>query len=66
MLRDAPILILDEAIASLDPVTEDRVRRAIDRFAAGRTTLAFGHQADNGAPERQIVRLPTLTAPPAP
>lgn len=45
MLRDGPMLLLDEATASLDPVTEGHIRAAIDRFAAGRTTLVLSHAA---------------------
>jgi thiol reductant ABC exporter CydC subunit len=43
-LRDAPILILDEATASLDPVTERRVLGAVDAFAAGRSLLVISHR----------------------
>ncbi|KAB8139861.1 thiol reductant ABC exporter subunit CydC [Chloroflexia bacterium SDU3-3] len=54
MLRDAPMLILDEATANLDPVTDRSVREALDRFAAGRTTLILAHAPGAGP----SVRLP--------
>ena len=43
-LREAPILILDEATANLDAATERRVLRAIDDFASGRTTIVISHR----------------------
>jgi len=43
MLRDAPIIILDEATTGLDPKNSAEVFEAIDRLAAGRTTLVITH-----------------------
>ena len=43
-LRDAPILVLDEATAHLDPATEAAVLRAVDEFAAGRSLLVVSHR----------------------
>jgi thiol reductant ABC exporter CydC subunit len=45
LLKDAPVLILDEATANLDPVTEAAVWTALDRLMAGRTVLVITHQA---------------------
>ena len=39
ILKDAPILLLDEATAHLDAVTEKLVMRALQRLMLGRTTL---------------------------
>jgi thiol reductant ABC exporter CydC subunit len=43
-LRDAPILILDEATANLDPDTERAVLRELDAFGAGRSLLIVTHR----------------------
>ena len=44
VLRDAPILILDEPASGLDAVSERAVIEALDRAAAGRTTLTITHR----------------------
>jgi len=44
LLRDAPILILDEATAQLDSLVEAEVMQAIQRLMAGRTTLFITHR----------------------
>ena len=44
MIRDAPILVLDEATANLDALTEQRLMDAIAPFMAGRTTLLISHR----------------------
>ena len=43
-LKDAPVLILDEATSHLDAVNEAVVRRALDALARGRTTLVIAHR----------------------
>ncbi|MCR9086007.1 MAG: ABC transporter ATP-binding protein/permease [Rhodobacteraceae bacterium] len=43
-LRAAPVVILDEATSALDQKTEARVMRALDRLAAGRTTIMVSHR----------------------
>lgn len=43
-LKDAPVLILDEPTAHLDPASEGIVRDALERLAAGRTTLIVAHR----------------------
>jgi ATP-binding cassette, subfamily C, bacterial CydC len=43
-LKNAPILILDEATAHLDPVTEHALLAAVDELARGRTTLQITHR----------------------
>jgi subfamily B ATP-binding cassette protein MsbA len=43
-LRDAPVLILDEAASSLDAVTEEAARRGLDELSTGRTVLVIGHR----------------------
>jgi ATP-binding cassette subfamily C protein CydC len=44
LLRDAPILLLDEPTENLDPQTEHAVLEAIDRLMAGRTVLLITHK----------------------
>ncbi|MGH7045958.1 MAG: ABC transporter ATP-binding protein, partial [Stellaceae bacterium] len=44
LLRNAPILILDEALSSVDAENEAVIQQAIDRLAAGRTTLILAHR----------------------
>jgi ATP-binding cassette subfamily C protein CydCD len=43
-LKDAPVLILDEATSHLDAVNEAVVRGALDALARGRTTLVIAHR----------------------
>ena len=44
LLRNAPILILDEATSSLDSESELLVQQAVERLLAGRTTLIIAHR----------------------
>jgi subfamily B ATP-binding cassette protein MsbA len=44
LLKDAPILILDEATASLDNRSELEVQKALERLAQGRTTVIIAHR----------------------
>jgi thiol reductant ABC exporter CydC subunit len=57
ILRDAPILILDEATADLDPPTEARLVEAIRPFIAGRTTLLISHRTALVREAEAVVRL---------
>jgi ATP-binding cassette subfamily C protein CydCD len=43
-LKDAPVLILDEATSHLDAVNEQAVRRALEVLQAGRTTVVIAHR----------------------
>ncbi len=43
-LKDAPLLILDEATAHLDPEIEAQVQEAMDRLLQGRTALVIAHR----------------------
>lgn len=44
LLKDAPILILDEATSSLDSKSEAMVQEALKRLMKGRTTLIIAHR----------------------
>jgi ATP-binding cassette, subfamily B, bacterial MsbA len=44
LLRDAPILILDEPTSSLDSTSEGLIQEALDRLTAGRTTFLIAHR----------------------
>jgi ABC-type multidrug transport system fused ATPase/permease subunit len=44
LLRNAPILILDEATSSLDTQSERLVQEAIDRLMTNRTVLVIAHR----------------------
>jgi ATP-binding cassette subfamily B protein len=43
-LTDPRILILDDSTSAIDSATEDRIQRAIERAAQGRTTLLITHR----------------------
>ncbi|MBE3573987.1 MAG: thiol reductant ABC exporter subunit CydD [Firmicutes bacterium] len=44
ILKDSPLLILDEATAHLDPAHQREVEQALERLMAGRTTLIIAHR----------------------
>ncbi len=44
LLKDAPVILLDEATASLDSESERQVQRAIERLCQGRTTIVIAHR----------------------
>lgn len=44
LLKDAPILILDEATSSLDSKSESMVQEALERLMKGRTTIIIAHR----------------------
>jgi ATP-binding cassette subfamily B protein/subfamily B ATP-binding cassette protein MsbA len=44
VLKDAPILILDEATSSVDTETEFLIQQALERLMAGRTTVIIAHR----------------------
>ncbi|TET54056.1 MAG: ATP-binding cassette domain-containing protein, partial [Anaerolineales bacterium] len=44
VLKDAPVLILDEATSSVDTETELLIQQALERLMVGRTTLIIAHR----------------------
>lgn len=44
ILKDAPVLILDEATSSVDTETERAIQQNLDKFAEGRTALVVAHR----------------------
>ena len=44
MLKDAPIVILDEATANVDPENEDRLQKAIEALTRDKTILMIAHR----------------------
>jgi ATP-binding cassette, subfamily B, bacterial len=44
LLRDSPILVLDEALSSVDTENEAIIQQALDRLMTGRTTLILAHR----------------------
>jgi len=44
LIRNAPIILLDEATAALDSESEKQVREAMEHLCRGRTTLAIAHR----------------------
>lgn len=47
LLKDAPVLLLDEATASVDPSAEADIQRAIGELAKGRTVVVIAHRLKN-------------------
>ncbi len=44
VLKDPPILILDEATSAVDNETEAAIQRSLDRITMNRTTIAIAHR----------------------
>lgn len=57
LLKNAPILVLDEATAALDPENEALVKQALSRLTRGRTTFVVAHQLSTVIAADRIVVL---------
>ncbi len=57
LLKDPPILILDEATASVDTATERLIQEALDRLLANRTSIVIAHRLSTIAHADQILVL---------
>ena len=56
-LKDAPLLILDEATSHLDPETDELIRQSLQQLAIGRTVLVIAHHQNTLAMADQVVKL---------
>ena len=66
VLRDAPLLVLDEPTADLDPESVELVAAAIARLRASRTTLVIAHRPELVTHADRVVRLVRGVASPEP
>ncbi len=57
LLKNAPILILDEATSSLDINAEEVVKKALDNLMKGRTTFIIAHRLSTVAKADKIITL---------
>ena len=57
ILKDAPVLILDEATASVDNETEAAIQRSLDKVTANRTTIVIAHRLSTVRNADQIIVL---------
>ncbi len=57
VLRNPPVLVLDEATSSLDTQTEAAVQAELERLAEGRTTITIAHRLSTVRDAEQIVVL---------
>src|SRR5258708_4320184 len=57
LLKDAPILVLDEALSSVDAENEATIQQALERLQRGRTTLVIAHRLSSVATADRIVVL---------
>ena len=64
MLKDAPIVILDEATAYMDPENETKVQRAVTKLVAGKTVIVIAHRLSTitGADQILLIQDGTLAA----
>lgn len=61
LLRDAPILILDEALSAVDAENEAFIQTALDRLMENRTTLIFAHRLSSVISADRIIVLDEAT-----
>jgi len=62
LLKDPPILILDEATASVDTVTEKLIQEALERLMAHRTSFVIAHRLSTvrNADQILVVKVGTI------
>jgi ATP-binding cassette subfamily B protein len=56
-IADPDVLVLDEATSSVDALTEVRITHALERLAAGRTTISIAHRLSTAARADRVVVL---------
>jgi subfamily B ATP-binding cassette protein MsbA len=59
VIRDNPILILDEPTAALDTESEKRVMEALERLMKGRTVITIAHRLSTIGDANKIIVLKT-------
>ena len=57
ILKDAPVIILDEATAFVDPENEELIQEAIARLAEGKTLIIIAHRLSTITSSNQIIVL---------
>ncbi|HBE6996433.1 TPA: ATP-binding cassette domain-containing protein [Staphylococcus aureus] len=57
ILKDAPIIILDEATASIDPENEQLIQTAINELSKGKTVITIAHKLETIKNADQIIVL---------
>jgi ABC-type multidrug transport system fused ATPase/permease subunit len=57
MLKDAPVVILDEATSFADPENEDRIQEALSKLIAGKTVIIVAHRLSSITGADNIVLL---------
>ncbi|MEZ2122429.1 MULTISPECIES: ABC transporter ATP-binding protein [unclassified Corynebacterium] len=57
LLADAPVLILDEALAATDPDAESAIQQALNTLVIGRTVLVIAHRPESVFGADQVIRL---------
>ena len=57
MLKNAPVVILDEATAFTDPENEDKLQKSIEELTKGKTLLVIAHRLSTITNADQIVVL---------
>src|SRR5699024_105819 len=54
-ITDLDLLVLDEATSAVDPHTETRIQRALDRLTRGRTSVAIAHRLSTAEAADQVL-----------
>lgn len=57
LLKDAPILLLDEATASVDPIAQHQIQLALSKLVKGRTVVMVAHRLNTIRYAQQIIVL---------
>ena len=60
LLKDAPIILLDEATSSVDPENEAEILAAIDELCKGKTVISIAHRLSTVENADQILGLDRL------
>lgn len=55
LLKDSPVVILDEAASAVDPGTEERIQEALSRLMRGRTVIVIAHRISTVTAAHRIV-----------